>query len=403
MPVGSTMDELWLRMRDYAAMIRSQEANATFWGPEEWGWNGYLFSGYDQWFANAGNGWARPDRVAHGNVDYAPWLLQQFRNYETQNGTRLLDVFTLHYYPQGGETNDDVSAAMQARRNRSTRSLWDPNYTDESWINDKVRLIPRMRGWVNRYYPNTKIGVTECNWGAEGHINGATTQADIFGIFGREGLDIGTRWTTPATGSPVFNAMKMYRNYDGNKSGFGDMSVRATVSDPDAVSAFAAERSSGGALTIMVVNKVGSSQSATISLQNFSAQSAVQVWQLTSTNQITQQANAQVVSGAISTTLPAQSITLFIVSPNALAAPTALIGKRFMNIHFLWWNDVTNDEDGFVIERSMNGGPFVEVARVGANTTNYSRMSKWGNYQYRVRTGKGVLLSVPSNVIQLKG
>ena len=58
-------------------------------------------------------------------------------------------------------------------------------------------LIPRMKNWVATYYPGTKIGITEYNWGAEGHINGATAQADILGIFGREGLDLATRWTTP--------------------------------------------------------------------------------------------------------------------------------------------------------------------------------------------------------------
>ena len=104
----------------------------------------------------------------------------------------------MHYYPQGGEFSDDVSTAMQLRRNRSTRSLWDPNYVDETWIDDKVQLIPRLKGWVNTYYPGTQIGITEYNWGAESHINGATTQADILGIFGREGLDLATRWTTPA-------------------------------------------------------------------------------------------------------------------------------------------------------------------------------------------------------------
>src|SRR5207244_10546394 len=82
-----------------------------------------------------------------------------------------------HYYPQGGEFSDDVSTAMQLRRNRSTRSLWDPNYVDETWINDVVQLIPRLKSWVSTYYPGTLTGVTEYNWGAEWHINGATTQA----------------------------------------------------------------------------------------------------------------------------------------------------------------------------------------------------------------------------------
>ena len=87
---------------------------------------------------------------------------------------------------------------MQLRRNRSTRSLWDPAYVDETWINDRVQLVRRLRNWVNAYYPGTAIGITEYNWGAENHINGATTQADIYGIFGREGLDMAARWTTPA-------------------------------------------------------------------------------------------------------------------------------------------------------------------------------------------------------------
>src|SRR5207253_2346514 len=148
--------------------------------------------------------------------------------------------------------SDNVTASMQLIRNKSTRSLWDPNYTDQSWIADKVQLIPRLRNWANTYYyPGTPIGITEYNWGAEGHINGATTQADIYGIFGREALDIGARWTTPDASTPTYKAMKMYRNYDSNRSGFGDTSVSAAVPNPDNLSAFAAVRTSDSALTVM--------------------------------------------------------------------------------------------------------------------------------------------------------
>src|SRR5204863_8529155 len=142
----------------------------------------------------------------------------------------------------GGKYSNDVTSAMQLRRNRSTRSLWDPNYVDETWINDKVKLIPRLRGWANaNYYADTPIGITEYNWGAEGSINGATAQADIYGIFGREGLDIGARWTTPDTTTPTYKAMKMYRNYDANGSGFGETSVQATsTSNADNLAVFAA-------------------------------------------------------------------------------------------------------------------------------------------------------------------
>ena len=133
--------------------------------------------------------------------------LSQVRQHDIQPVSAGLDVFTVHWYPQGGEAfSNDVSPAMSTLRNRSTRSLWDPNYTDQSWINNRVQLIPRIRGWVNTHYPGLQIGITEYNWGAEGFINGATTQADVYGIFGREGLDMATRWTTPGASTPTYKA-----------------------------------------------------------------------------------------------------------------------------------------------------------------------------------------------------
>src|SRR5204863_3994316 len=123
---------------------------------------------------------------------------------------------------------------------------------------------------MNTYYPGTQIGVTEYNWGAEGHINGATAQADIYGIFGREGLDLGTRWTYPDPSTPTYKAMKMYRNYDGARSTFGDTSISASTATPDNLSAFAATRTGDGALTVMLISKVLSgSTPVTVNLANF--------------------------------------------------------------------------------------------------------------------------------------
>ncbi len=249
------MNEIRDKTIEFAQKIKAVDPSALVVGPEEWGWSGYFYSGYDQQWGSQ-NGWGSlPDRNNHGGADYLPWFLDQMRQRQTATGQRLLDVFTVHYYPQGGEFSDDVSTAMQQRRNRSTRSLWDPNYVDETWINDRVQLIPRLKSWVNANYPGTQIGITEYNWGAENHINGATTQADVYGIFGREGLNMGARWATPAASTPTYKAMKLYRNYDGNKSTFGDTSVAAAVPNPDTVSAFAAQRASDGALTVMVISK----------------------------------------------------------------------------------------------------------------------------------------------------
>jgi hypothetical protein len=312
-PVGPTMDEIFTRTRDYAQRVKALDPGAMVAGPEEFGWAGYFYSGFDlQWCAI--HGWAHPpDREAHDNWEYVPWVLDQLRQHQEATGQRLLDVFTVHYYPQGGEFSNDVSAAMQQRRNRSTRSLWDPAYRDESWINDFVKLVPRLHDWVKAYYPDTRIGITEYNWGAEGHMNGATAQADVLGIFGREGLHLAARWTTPDASTPTYKAIKLYRNYDGSRSGFGETSVKATVPNPDALSAFAAWRRADGKLTVMVVNKgLSGSTAVNLRLDNASPRGSAQVWQLAN-NTITRLGDLPVSAGSITTTLPAPSVTLFVV------------------------------------------------------------------------------------------
>jgi len=322
-PVGATMDEIWTNMLATASMIKSNDLNALVLGPEEWGWSGYLYSGFDQQWARAHSDWnpARfPDRSAHGGWDYLPWLLSQFHQHDTASGQRLLDYFTLHCYPQENNVSgSDVSAATVLLRNQSTRVFWDSNYVDPSWVNSVMMLIPRMKGWVAANYPGTKAGITEYNWGAETNINGATAQADILGIFGREGLDLATRWTTPATGTPAYNAIKMYRNYDGNKSTFGDTSLSAaTAANPDNLSAFAALRTADGALTTMVINKQASAAATvTVTVTNFPGSDAAQFWQLTASNVITRLPDLPLASHTFTSTLPPQSISLFV-----LPAPT---------------------------------------------------------------------------------
>jgi hypothetical protein len=312
-PVGPTMQEILGRMVDYASMVKSNDPAALVLGPEEWGWSGYFYSGYDQ--QNSGLN----DRAANGGWDYLPWLLNQFHQHDTNSGQRLLDYFTVHCYPQGGEGGDDVSTATQLLRNESTRQLWDTNYVDQSWIgqqatNTILMLIPRMKSWVTNYYPGTKTGITEYNWGAESSINGGTAQADILGIFGREGLDLATRWTVPAAGSPTYLAMKMYRNYDGNRSVFGGISVAAMAPNPDNLAAFAAIRTNDSALTVMVVNKTLSGYTPLqLQVTNFASSGTAQAWQLTASNTISHLAPIPYTGGVLSNTLPPQSITLLVL------------------------------------------------------------------------------------------
>lgn len=330
-PVGPTMLEIWGDMRTYASMVKSNDPNALVLGPEEWGWSGYLYSGYDQqWSGQHGdyNPNDYPDRTTNGDWYYCPWLLHQFQLYDNTNHLRLLDYFTVHCYPQeSGVSGSAVDPATELLRNQSTRILWDSNYVDPSWINSVMALIPLMKTWVATNYPGTKVGITEYNWGAEPYMNGATAQADVLGIFGSQGLDLATRWTTPTNTAPTYLAMKMYRNYDGNKSTFGDTSVQTIVPDPDNLDAFGAVRSSDGALTVMVINKdITNATPVVLSISNLVITGSAQVWQL-ATNNLIQLANVGVTNGILADVMPSQSVTLFVVP----SAPSFRLQARVGN------------------------------------------------------------------------
>ncbi len=294
-----------------SARVKAIDPSALVVAPEEWGWEGYFYSGYDQQYAEAHNYSKFPDhKKEQGGMDYIPWLLTEWKA-----SGHPVDVVSVHFYPQGNEDSNDTSTATQLLRNRSTRQLWDPNYTSESWIDAPVYLIPRLKSWIaDYYYAGTPVAVTEYNWGAENHINGATTQADIYGIFGQQGLDMATRWTVPAAKTPTFKAMQMYRNYDGAGSTFGDTSISASAPNPDDLSAFAALRSKDGTMTVMVINKVLSgSTPVTLSLANFTSAGTAKVYRLTSTNVIQVLPDLAWSGGALNDTEPAQSITLYVL------------------------------------------------------------------------------------------
>lgn len=365
-PIGAKMAEIRDKIFDYAGTVKALDPNALVLAPEEWGWSGYLYSGFDQQYGSQ-HGWGSlPDRTANGGWDYIPWLLSQFQQRATNTNQRLVDFLTVHYYPQGGESGSDTSTAMQLLRNRSTRSLWDTNYVDASWINAVVQLVPRLKSWTAAYYPGTKTGITEYNWGAESHINGATAQADILGIFGREGLDLATRWTTPATGSPAYLAIKFYRNYDSNRSAFGDTSLKTAVPNPDNVSAFAAQRSADGAMTVMVINKqLGRGADLSLNLTNFPAAGPAQQWQLTASNSISRLSDITIGASTLKVTVPPQSITLFVIPSNSTASapilqPGSVTGA---NTFDLWVNGQAGQS--YVLESTTN---FLNWTAVQTNT-----------------------------------
>jgi hypothetical protein len=372
-PVAFTYDEVTNNGIGTALAIKTADPTALVSGPVIDYWEAYFYSKKD--IENGwDNGppcykpWSNPtDRTAHGGVPLIEYYLQQFAKYSgaAYYNTRLLDYVDIHGYfaplwPLNNTNGTTVAFTTagdtqeQTYRMSSTRVFWDATYTDPDTGNQPFpqpnyvtdanytsscavpalapQLIPMLQKWVANDYPGTKTGIDEYNFGGLESINGAVVQADILGIFGRQGLDLGAFWPTMNYNQqgPGNYAFAMYRNYDGNDSTFGSTYLYATSTGSSGdgegqLSVYGGQRTSDGAITVMVINKTYGPLTSTISLENFTAASGTTalIYQYSNANlnAIVQQAGVSVTppvaSGTTSTissyTFPAQSITLFVV------------------------------------------------------------------------------------------
>lgn len=311
-PDAVTDDELANKSTATAAAIKAADPSAAVLGPSGWGYCEWVASGLDGCAPGA-------DAAAHGGLNLSQWFLKNMKDYsDAHGGKRFLNYFDQHYYPQisGGEDPDS-----NALRLRSTRSLWDPTYVEESWIGPSgvnappLQFIRTMKAWVAQYYPGTKVAITEYNWGALDNINGALAEADVLGIYGREGLDLATMWGEPQPTQPGAYSFRMYRNYDGAGSRFGDVSVSATSSDQGQLAVYAAQRSCDNALTVMIVNKTGSDLTSPLSVTGIHGNSTAQrfTYSPANLNAIVRGDDLAVRSGKVDATYPANSITLLVL------------------------------------------------------------------------------------------
>ena len=201
----------------------------------------------------------------------------RWRQAEVTDGRRVLDVLDVHWYPeaQGGGvriTGTETAAAVVAARMQAPRSLWDPTYTETSWITGccsggPIRLLPRLKDKIAANYPNTRLAITEYNYGAGQHISGGIAQADVLGIFGREGLYAATLWRLSNDNDFIYGAFEIFRNYDGANGSFGDTSIRATNTDVANASVYASVNAGNAARMVLVaINKSDAAQTAGIAV-----------------------------------------------------------------------------------------------------------------------------------------
>ena len=351
-PVPMTYDEVTNGGIGTALAIKTADPTALVSGPVISGWYNYFYSEQD---VDDGYGagpcykpWGNPvDRKAHGGVPFIEYYLQQMQAAQTTYGKRLLDYVDIHTYfaanYNGSSTGLTTAGdtAEQIIRLNSTRVFWDPTYTDPSYTQPNYltdanyttscsppaqapQLIPTLQSWVAKDYPGTKTSIDEYNFGGMEAINGALTQADILGIFGKYGLDKGMLWPTTnySTQVPGTEAFAIYRNYDGADSGFGDMALSSTTASQGQLSIYGAKRTSDGAVTIVIINKTFGDLSSTLTLPNLTPTGPAKVFLYSNANLsaiVAQPAQtltppvAPATANTLTMTFPAQSITLLVV------------------------------------------------------------------------------------------
>ena len=352
-PVASTYDEVTNNGIEVAKTVKSVDPTAAVSGPVIDYWWNYFYSKADiesGWHTGGPcySPWSNPiDRNAHGGIPMVEYYLQQMKSASTTYGARLLDYLDLHtYYAasyQGNPTSFTTAGdtgEQQARIN-STRAFWDPTYTDPTLPQPNYstdanytsscnvplqapQIIPMMKQWVANDYPGTKTAITEYNWGGQESINGAIAQADLLGIFGREGLDMAMLWGAPdpVKQVPSLVAFEVYGNYDGAGSKFGDTALTSTSANQGQLAVYGAQRTADGAVTVIVLNKTYGGLTSTLSLPNLTATGSAQVYQYTSANLASLVALSPAVitapaSGSTTSSLtmnfPAQSITILVI------------------------------------------------------------------------------------------
>lgn len=297
--------------RDYGNAAKAVNPSAMIFGPVNYGWQGFV---------------RLQDAPDANNRDFLDFYLQQMAAAELADGHRVLDVLDIHWYPeaQGGGvriTGDDTSAAVVTARKQAPRSLWDPTYTEKSWITDccsgPLRLLPWIKDKIAAHYPNTRLAITEYNYGAGGDISGGIAQADVLGIFGREGLFAATLW--PLSNNNVFIAggFEMFRNYDGANGSFGDTSIRATNTDTVNTSVYASvDAGNASRMVVVAINKADTVKTAAIAITHPTQFTTARVYQLTSANsQPQRQADLAVTANALQYSMPANSVTTLVLVP----------------------------------------------------------------------------------------
>lgn len=298
-----------------------------------------IFGSVAYGFAEYSSFQSAPDWTSlQGNYSwFLDYFLDQMKQASTAANKRLLDVLDVHWYPEayGGGSRITFGADINnincnKARIQAPRTLWDPTYLEKSWISQWfptfLPLIPRLKSSIDTYYPGTKLAMTEFNYGGDTHISGGIAIADVLGIFGKYGMYLATYWQGDGDARYVSSAYKLYRNYDGAGSTYGDTKVKADTTDVENSSVYGSIV--GGddtTLHLIVINKnydsTGTFNFRIAGVRNYTS---ARIWAFDSTsNSITERtAVSNIANNSFSYSIPKLTVCHFVLRSSGTINPT---------------------------------------------------------------------------------
>jgi len=236
-PERPTGPELIEKSIETAEAIKSQDRHALIFALSYGGlrahWNFQNDPGYN--------------RVKNQYPTYTAWFLKSLKDASNKAGYDLIDVVDLHYYSkaEGISSSGNVETVDKGSNDRGVAvarmnaplALWDSTAVEKSVYENEnngrpLNVIQGLQNTVDRYYPGLKIAISEYNFGGWNDISGAIAEADFLGIAAKYRVFWASLWNTCPGGKDALPAyqlagIKMFRNYDGKLSTFGDTYVNS--------------------------------------------------------------------------------------------------------------------------------------------------------------------------------
>ena len=257
-PNAVTVSELAEKSIAAAKVVKSIDPNAEVFGPALYGYTAYEhLADDDDWSAVK----------AAGNYHwYLDSYLDDMKKASDACGTRLLDVLDIHYYTESGR--DSTVDRLQ-----SVRTLYEEGFAENSWIGqwcqENIPILPTVQKSIDTYFPGTKLAISEYNFGGD-DLSATIAEAEALGCYADANVYLATLW---AGNEYTFSGIKLYTNYDGNGSGFGDTLVPAVTDDVSLASSYSAINGNDDSMvTVMLTNKsFTQAENAKITLKNSSS------------------------------------------------------------------------------------------------------------------------------------